>query len=616
MKNELKAERLPRIYGWFSGAMLNMGANIGADVFLIQGAMIDDVGSPGIVIILFIAAGILSFLGTWAFTELGCMIPVSGGPKEYLAAAFKKPRGFIGFVFIHVWIWITMPGQVAAGSIAAGKYFLQSVWGPESVVQISGPKYIGDNYELCQRYVGGIMLVIIHVIHSLCPRKGMMVMDYLTILKIATLLFAICVGIAAYAGKTRALPTENYTSSVFFGNSKPDINTLVNSFFQVLFIYDGWNTTNYSLSEMKNPVRNLPKSSFFSVILTIILYVSVTVSFFVVVPVNQLGEKNDIIGIQFFKGTLGNFVGGKVLPTLICLAGFSCTMTMCFSNSRLIFEASNDHMLPPMKLLSKVSRFKSPIWSLVLNFMITMLFVFLPPPGQAYKFLTTLASYPTWIFLGLTVVSLMMLRSSHKEEKRPIKSTWLGNILFVIVCLGLTVIPFFPPPKVTEDMKNIPYWLVPAIAWGHIIFFCVLWFFYSVIFKKMEGSSNEDIFERVRRETEDDEFLILEVEKYVNLNYRLQHNYLQQKRIKPDFSDKQFNYSKSFFSRRYEVLNPNNDNTIDYNEPSRSESHLTLYSDFSVSETNSCDLHILEEKEKIPADNPKSKWRHKPNFGS
>jgi amino acid permease len=103
-----KSNRLPRTISVFSGAMLNMGSNIGSGVFLLQGAMLTDVGSAGLVIVLFIGGGVLSLLGTMAFIELGLMIPISGGPKEYLAAAFPRPRGFIAFVWSHVWIWVMM----------------------------------------------------------------------------------------------------------------------------------------------------------------------------------------------------------------------------------------------------------------------------------------------------------------------------------------------------------------------------------------------------------------------------------------------------------------------------------------------------------------------------
>jgi amino acid transporter len=75
--------------------------------------MIQEIGSPGLVIVLFIVGGLVSFFGAWSYVELGTMIPISGGAKEYLTAAFPRYKGLFPFVFAHVWIWLMMPGQVA-----------------------------------------------------------------------------------------------------------------------------------------------------------------------------------------------------------------------------------------------------------------------------------------------------------------------------------------------------------------------------------------------------------------------------------------------------------------------------------------------------------------------
>jgi amino acid transporter len=114
--NKPEEPELERTVDVYSATMLNMGANIGAGVifnftlkvFLIQGVLINEVGSPAIVIFLFILGGIVSFCGTYAFTELGCMLPISGGPKMYLSAAFPKYKHYVAFIFSHVWIWIVM----------------------------------------------------------------------------------------------------------------------------------------------------------------------------------------------------------------------------------------------------------------------------------------------------------------------------------------------------------------------------------------------------------------------------------------------------------------------------------------------------------------------------
>jgi amino acid transporter len=492
---------LPRTLGVFSAGMLNMGSNIGCGIFLIQGIMLKDVGSPGAVILLFILAAIVSTLGTWAFTELGCMIPISGGPKEYLNAAFQRPRGMLGFVFSHVWIWVMMPGQAASTAMEAGMYFMHILYGSHKEVrQIGGDSHFSSNYEHYVQYSAAAMIILMTVIHAMTPRFGIMIMDYLTGLKIGVLLLVLVIGFPALIGVQAGIPILTWKS--LFNGTKYDANTMINSFFQVLYIYDGWMTANFSLSEIKYPVRNLPRAAFGATFATTILYVGATISFFLVVPVSMINSDNSVIGIQFFEATLGKTFGGKVIPIFICLAGFSNSMTICYANSRLIFEAAKDHMLPPQKIWSQISHYKSPLASLVLNCFVCIVFILAPPPGKSYEFLITLASYPEWIFLGLTVIGLHRLRRLRPDVHRPIKSPWLGNMIFIFVCFLLMVIPFFPPSIDSERLG--PYYLPPLIAWIVIALITMIWYIYSEIFHQMDGCSKEDIFEYARRVIEAD----------------------------------------------------------------------------------------------------------------
>jgi amino acid permease len=58
--------------------MLNVGAHIGAGIFLVQGIILNEVGSVGMVIVLFAVGAVVSMFGACAYVELGCMLPISG----------------------------------------------------------------------------------------------------------------------------------------------------------------------------------------------------------------------------------------------------------------------------------------------------------------------------------------------------------------------------------------------------------------------------------------------------------------------------------------------------------------------------------------------------------
>jgi APA family basic amino acid/polyamine antiporter len=77
----METEKLPRHLTVYSGALLNIGTCIGTGIFIVQGSLLEKLGSPGLVLVLILLGGIMSIFGTWAYVELGCMRPVSGGPK-------------------------------------------------------------------------------------------------------------------------------------------------------------------------------------------------------------------------------------------------------------------------------------------------------------------------------------------------------------------------------------------------------------------------------------------------------------------------------------------------------------------------------------------------------
>jgi amino acid transporter len=221
-----------------------------------------------------------------------------------------------------------------------------------------------------------------------------------------------------------------------------------------------------------------------------------------VVPISRINEDNAAIGIQFFEATLGKSFGGKVLPVLICLAGFSNSMTICYANSRLIFQAAKDYILPPQKVWSHISRFKSPLAALALNAFVCIVFILAPPPGKSYEFLIALSSYPEWLFLGLTVIGLIRLRNLRPDVYRPIKSPWVGNMVFIFTCALLVFVPFLPPTIPIERLG--PYYLAPLISLIVIALFTITWYIYSEVCNQMDECSQEDIFEYALRITDAD----------------------------------------------------------------------------------------------------------------
>ena len=166
----------------------------------------------------------------------------------------------MSFLLCQVRTWMINPGSAAAVAVAAGKFLLESRYGSRKVAQELGLDFVAGNYDYIARVLSLIMILVIVVLHTRFPRIAIKFQDYMVMLKAALLLFGIVVGIVAVSGGIPNLEMSGAFEKPFKG-TQFDLNSLGSAFFKVLFVYDGWNTLNYALSEMIEPEKNFPISA-------------------------------------------------------------------------------------------------------------------------------------------------------------------------------------------------------------------------------------------------------------------------------------------------------------------------------------------------------------------
>src|SRR5205085_12061409 len=86
-----------------AAASIVIGNVIGTGVFLKARVMTCNVGSPEMVIIVWIAAGILSLAGALTYAELAAMMPRAGGEYVFVREAYGARWGFLyGWMLIFI----------------------------------------------------------------------------------------------------------------------------------------------------------------------------------------------------------------------------------------------------------------------------------------------------------------------------------------------------------------------------------------------------------------------------------------------------------------------------------------------------------------------------------
>src|SRR6266446_3031578 len=110
--------RLLRVLGVGFGLAVIIGNTIGAGIFRAPGAIARQLPNPWLFLAVWIIGGLYALLGAVSLSELGAMIPRSGGQYVFARYALGEYAGFI----VGWSDWISTCGSAAAVSLVIGEF--------------------------------------------------------------------------------------------------------------------------------------------------------------------------------------------------------------------------------------------------------------------------------------------------------------------------------------------------------------------------------------------------------------------------------------------------------------------------------------------------------------
>jgi amino acid transporter len=111
---------LPTGLNFFSAYALVVGSIIGAGIFASPSRVDSSTPSPGVAMLVWLAAGLVAWAGAVAFAELGAAIPRNGGMQEYLRYIYGDS---IASVMSRTWILASRPGGMSLSSLVFAEYW-------------------------------------------------------------------------------------------------------------------------------------------------------------------------------------------------------------------------------------------------------------------------------------------------------------------------------------------------------------------------------------------------------------------------------------------------------------------------------------------------------------
>ena len=417
MTEKDQEEILPtRHVGLLAGILYGIGCGIGGSIFILLGSAI--YGAQSGVLISLILGGILIFITALNYSELSTSLPVSGGAYNFSKEALG---GFLAFI-IGFFLWIA---SILTFSFSAQAFTV--------VIEAFFPGTFIQNLF--------IPIAILSILFTAVVMFRTQKVALRTLVSL-TIVLLIIFGIFIFAGIFIAPTTNlsNYDPSFLLSET----NFFVVVFwFSSLFIFFTSITSNlaYINAELKTPSKNIPKTNIFAILITLLIYLSITIVVMINIGSDTSGLENSPILLSLVLNDILGFPGYLLMGIAATISTFIAMNAALGSAVAVMFALARDNYIS--KKFLKVSK-KTKVPTLVI-IVTTTIAVFFTIIAIIFADIGFIANITTFIyFFGLAFVNFaaVILRYKRKELDRPFKAPFFPYLPVIIgsTCLILSFV--------------------------------------------------------------------------------------------------------------------------------------------------------------------------------
>ncbi|KAG7328813.1 hypothetical protein KOW79_006987 [Hemibagrus wyckioides] len=415
------------------GISIIIGTIIGAGIFISPKGILQNSGSVGMSLVIWVACGILSLFGALSYAELGTCITKSGGHYTYVLEAFGP---HVAFLRLWVDIIAIRPAGMAVISLAFGRYILEPIFMPCGVP------------EFAIKLATAIGLTTVMYINSMSVSWTARLQIFLTFSKLLAMVIIIVPGLYQLSkGETKHFQNAFEVHSV-------KLSDLPLAFYSGMYAYAGWFYLNFVTEEVDRPERTVPLAICISMAIVTVCYTLTNVAYYTVMSADQL-LTSSAVAVTFAEKVYGNF--SIAVPIFVALSCFGSMNGCTFAISRMFYVASREGQLPEVLSMVHVRR-HTPVAAVIVLYPLTMLLLFV---GDLYSLLNFM-SFLRWLFIGLAVVGLIYMRYTRPEMPRPFKVPIFIPAVFSFTCFFMVFLSLYSDPVNTGIGFGIMLTGIPA----------------------------------------------------------------------------------------------------------------------------------------------------------
>jgi len=415
----------------FSATMLVAGGVIGSGIFRKPGVMAAQVGSPEVLLGVWLLAGVVSLLGTLSNAELASMMPRTGGQYVFLQRAYGP---FVAFLYGWALFAVIQSGSIAALAYVFAEYTTRLMPLPEAPDVLAAfaihLPLIGDIEPFKDLGVKGLataVILLLTIVNYLGVRLGGLVQNVFSIAKISAMVgLAVAVWVKPGVGQVSNLSTD---SALVHPTGLAWWAAVAAALQGAFWAYDGWHKITYIGGELKSPQRDLPRSLILGILLVTGLYLLMSAVYSFVLPIDEMARSRLVaadVAERCFAG------GGRWIAVAVMLSTFGAANAVILTSARVYFSMGGDGIFPAA-LGRAHPRFHTPGESLVMQAAWSILLLF----SGTFDTLTDTLIFVSWFFYVANAWAVIVLRRREPDAPRPFRVPWYPIVPAVFVCFGL-----------------------------------------------------------------------------------------------------------------------------------------------------------------------------------
>lgn len=414
---------------------LVVGTVIGTGVFLKTAVMTQQLGSPMLVLLAWAAAGLLSLAGALAYAELGAMFPQAGGEYVYLGKAFGETPAFL-----YGWMQFAVAGAGGIAGLSVGFAIFLSALIPMGSAWVERTFHLFGQEVHWQFGLLQVLAVAAIVLFSAVNCLGVAIGGRAQLLLTGAKLLGIAFIVA---GVFFLSHKASWSHLATVGGKQPGgMQAFGAAMMAALWAYNGWYFLPVVAGEVQHPQHNVPRGLILGMLGVMATYLLANLAYFYALPLAEVVTANSTAhpnampvaakAAQTFLGPVGAaFISiAFVISTLGALNG--CIM----GQARIPFAMARDGLF--FQQLGEVNaKSCAPVWAIIAQSGWGCVLAL----SGTFDQITTCVIFALWLFFGVTVSAVFVLRRKMPEIERPYKTLGypLVPLLFILVAAWLVI---------------------------------------------------------------------------------------------------------------------------------------------------------------------------------